>query len=185
MKENAGSNLSKNIRRAAMAIVAAGIVAAPAVYAKPKPKTVTSTPANVVAHVELAGSPADRMLLVKKDKKQYLLLGLDSSSRVAVFDVTQPAEPRTVDAPAEATGKSAVELKVVDDTLALFGSSGAETPASVEPKEIRDLSGVTAFVKDKAHGLIYVTNGEGLWIVKTKERAAADAAPDIVYDSAG
>ena len=184
MKENAGSNLSKNIRRAAMAIVAAGIVAAPAVYAKPKPKAVADSPENLVAHIDISSGPTTRMLLVKKGKKQYLLVGLDSSSRVAIFDVSDPEQPRTVDTAAGVAGKPAAELKVVDDTLALFGSSGAETPASAEPKEIRNLSGVTAFVKDKAHGLIYVTNGSGLWIVKTKDRAAADAAP-INYDSAG
>jgi hypothetical protein len=33
-------------------------------------------------------------------------------------------------------------------------------------------------MKDKARGLIYVANGEGLWIVKTKQKADADAITD-------
>jgi hypothetical protein len=185
MKVNAGNNLSTNLRRAAIAIVAIGIAAAPAVYAKPKPKATADSPANLVAHIDVSGGPTTRMLLVKKDKKQYLLLGLDSSSRVAIFDVSEPDQPRSVDTSAGVAGKPTAELTVLADTLALFGASEVESPASAEPKEIRNLSGVTAFVKDKAHGLIYVTNGGGLWIVKTKARAAADAAPVINYDSAG
>jgi hypothetical protein len=116
--------------------------------------------------------------LVKKNSKEYLLLGLDSTSGVALLDVSEPGQPRTIATTAGAAGASATELKIVTDTLTLFGTSGAEAGASSDPKEIRSLSGVTAFVKDKAHGLVYVTNGDGLWIVRTKQIADADAAPD-------
>ena len=176
------SKCSRGIQRAAIAIVLAGIAAAPAVQAKKSSQTTSGTPANVVAHVELSGGPANRMLLVKKNGKEYLLLGLDSSSHVAVLDVTQPSQPRTVETAAGAAGAPVTELKVIADTLTLFGTSDAESLASAGPKEIRSLSGVTAFVKDKAHGLIYVTNGDGLWILKTKERADDEAQS---YGSAG
>ena len=178
MKENANSRFSKVLCQAAIAIVAIGIAATPAVHAKPNSKRTAGNPANVVAHVELSGGPVTRMLLVKKDSKEYLLLGLDSSSQVAILDVSEPGQPRTVDTAAGAAGAPATELKVVADTLTLFGTSDAETAASSGPKEIRSLSVVTAFIEDKAHGLIYVTNGDGLWIVRTKQRADADAAPD-------
>jgi hypothetical protein len=118
------------------------------------------------------------MLLVKKNGKEYLLLGLDSSSHVAILDISEPSQPRTVDTVAGAAGAPATELRVIADTLTLFGTSDAESAPSAGPKEIRSLSGVTVFVKDKAHGLIYVTNGDGLWILKTKQKADADAAPD-------
>ena len=179
MRININSKCSPGIQRAAIAIVLAGIVAAPAVQAKASSQTTSGTPANVVAHVELSGGPANRMLLVKKNGKEYLLLGLDCSSHVAVLDVTQPSQPRTVETSAGAAGAPVTELKVIADTLTLFGTSDAE---SAGPKEIRSLSGVTAFVKDKARGLIYVTNGDGLWILKTKERAD-DEAPS--YASGG
>jgi len=57
MKESANSRLSKGIFRAAIALVAIGIAAAPSVQAKPHTKGVAGNPANVVAHVELSGSP--------------------------------------------------------------------------------------------------------------------------------
>jgi hypothetical protein len=69
-------------------------------------------------------------------------------------------------------------VKVVADTLAFFGTSDAGTASGSSPKEIRSLSGVTASLKDKARGLIYVTNGDGLWIVKTKQQVELDAALD-------
>jgi hypothetical protein len=168
MKENPNSKMSKGLCRAAIAIVAIGIAAAPTAHAKPKSKTAEGNPANVVAHVELSGGPVTRMLLVKKNGKEYLLLGLDSSARVAILDVSEPGQPRAIDTAAGAAGAPATEVKVLADTLTLFGTSDAETTAPSGPKEIRNLSGVTAFMKDKAHGLIYVTNVDGLWIVKTK-----------------
>ncbi len=182
MRININSKRSQGIRRAAIAIVVAGIATAPAVQAKASSKTTTGTPANVVAHVELSGGPTTRMLLVRKNGKEYLLLGLDHSSHVAVLDVSEPSQPRTVETVAGAAGAPATELKVIADTLTLFGTSDAESAASAGPKEIHSLSGVTAFVKDKAHGLIYVTNGDGLWILKTKERADDEAQ---FYGSAG
>jgi hypothetical protein len=183
MKQNENSKLSKGLCRAAVAIVAIGIAAAPAVHAKPNSKKTAGKAASVVAHVEVYGGPVTRMLLVKKDSKQYLLLGLDSSSGVALLDVSDPGQPRTIATTAGVAGAPATELKVVADTLTVFGTSEAETAATFDPKEIRSLSGVTAFIKDKAHGLIYVTNGDGLWIVKTKQGADAAAAPD--YDGGG
>jgi hypothetical protein len=178
MRRNVTSRCSEALRCAAIAIVATGIAATPSVYAEPNSKTTAGNPANMVAHVELSGGPATRMLLVKKNGREYLLLELDSSSHIAILDVSEPSQPRTMDTVAGASGAPATELKVVAETLALFGTPDAQSAASADPKEIRSLSGVTAYVKDKAHGLIYVTNGDGLWIVKTKQKADADAAPD-------
>jgi hypothetical protein len=176
MRKNVTGKCSEALRCAASAIVATGIAATPSVHAKPQSKTTAGNPANVVAHVELSGGPATRMLLVKKNGKEYLLLGLDSSSNVPILDVSEPSQPLTMDAVAGATGAPATELKVVAQTLRLFATSEAEWTASAGPKEIRSLSGVTAYAKDKAHGLIYVSNGDGLWILKTKQQADTDAA---------
>jgi hypothetical protein len=175
MTKNVKSKSSQGLRLAAIAIVAMGIAAVPAVHAKPNSKKAADNPANVVAHIELSGGPATRMLLVKKNSKEYLLLALESSSHVAVLDVHKPSHPRRVDTVAGATGAPATELKVVADTLMLFGTSAAESAASAGPKEIRSLSGVTAYVRDRPRGLLYVTNADGLWILKTKEQAANEA----------
>jgi len=178
MKENTLAEFSKGFQRTALAIVAIGIAAAPSVHAKSNSNKTAAQPENVVAHVDISGGPVTRMLLVKNKGKEYLLLGLNSSTGVALLDVTKPGEAHTIDIAAGAAGESATELKVVAGTLTLFGTSDAQSAASPEPREIRVLSGVTAFLKDKTHGLIYATNGDGLWIVKTPQRADADAQRD-------
>jgi hypothetical protein len=175
MEENANSKWSQCVRRAAIAIAAIGIAAAPAVHSKSNSKKTAATPANVVAHVGLSGGQVTQMWLVKKNRKEYLVLGLDSSPCVEIVDVSEPSQPRTVDTTAEGAGAPATELRIVADTLTLFGKSDAKAAASVEPKEIRSLSGVTSFVKDRVYGLIYVTNRDGLWILKTSQRADDDA----------
>ena len=177
MKENASSKLLKGLCRSAVAIVAIGIAAAPAIHAKPNSNKTSDKPANVVAHVQLSGGPVTRMLLVKKNGNEYLVLGLDSTN-VAILDVSEPGNPRTIDTAAKAGGAPSAEVKVVADTLTFFGTSDAGTASASSPKEIRSLSGVTASMKDKARGLIYVTNGDGLWIVKTKQQVELDAALD-------
>lgn len=178
MKERTRIRCSKGLHRAALAIVAIGIAAAPSVHAKSNSNKTAAQPENVIAHVDISGGPVTRMLLVKNKGKEYLLLGFNLSSGVALLDVTKPGEAHTIDMAAGAAGVSATELKVVADTLTLFGTSDAQSAASSEPKEIRVLPGVTVFIKDKTHGLIYATNGDGLWIVKTPQRADADAQRD-------
>jgi hypothetical protein len=78
MKGNVSGKLS-GFYWAAMTIAAIGIAAAgPALHATPKSDKAADKPANVVAHVQLSSGPVTRMLLVKKNGKEYLLLGLDS-----------------------------------------------------------------------------------------------------------
>ena len=178
MKENANSKTSKVLRQAAIVIVAIGMAVVPALQAKPNSNKTQDKPANVVAHVQLSGGPVMRMLLVKKSGKEYLLLGLGSSPNLAILDVSEPSQPRAIDTNSASTGTSSAEVKLVADTLTLFGTSDAGKTSSSSPKEIRSLSGVTASMIDKARGLIYVTNGDGLWILKTKQKADEDAVVD-------
>jgi hypothetical protein len=161
-----------------LAIGAIGIATAPAAQAAGNSSKNTDSPANVVSHVAVSGGNVTRMLLVKRNGKEYLALGLDSSAQVAMVDVSDPRRPLSVNSTVPAGGKPGTELNVLADNLSVFGKSDAATPASADPKELRNLSGVSAFVIDAAHGLIYATNGDGLWIVKTRRQANEDARPD-------
>jgi hypothetical protein len=186
MQENLISNSSQTFRRftakSALAIVlaisAVGISASPAARAAGNSSKNTESLANVVGHVTVTGGNVTHMMLVKRTGKEYLVLGLDSSAQVAMVDVSDPRRPLHLDSAAPAPGKPAIEVRVIADTLSVFGKSDAAIPASADPKEIRSLSGVTAFLIDNAHGLIYAANNDGLWIVKTKRQAAEDARPD-------
>ena len=185
---NSISNTSKNVRRfttktalaMTLAITAMGIAAtltAGAAQAGGNSSKNTDGPANLVGHATVTGN-VTRMLLVKRNGKEYLMLGIDSSAQVAMLDVSDPRRPQSLAAGAPAPGKPSTEINVVADTLTVFGESETATAASAEPKEIRSLNGVTAFLVDKAHGLIYAANNDGVWIVKTKRQAAEDAPAD-------
>jgi hypothetical protein len=186
MQETLISNASHNFRRIraktalamALAITAMGIAATPAAQAAGNSSKNTDVPANIVSHVTLTGGKFTRMLLVKRNGKEYLALGLDSSAQIAIVDVSDSRRPHALDSAAPAPGKPGTEINVLADNLSVFGKSDAATPASADPKELRTFSGVTAFVIDAAHGLIYATNNDGLWIVKTKRQAAEDARAD-------
>ena len=178
MKKNTNRRFSGVLSGAAIAMVAIGIAAAPAVHAKPNSDKMGDKPANVIAHVQLSGGPATRMLLVKKNGREFLVIGLDSPTSVAILDISDPNQPRTIDTTQGAAGAPSSEVKLVADTLTIFGGSDAGTASSSNSKEMRSFSGVTASMKDKARGLIYVTNGDGLWIVKTKQKADEDAVVD-------
>lgn len=183
MQELPNTNYSQAFRRfttktalaITLATAAAGVAASPAAQGAPNSNKNTDSPANVVAHVAVAGGNVTRMLLVKRNGKEYLVLGLDSSAQVAMLDVSDPRRPQNLDSSAPAAGKPATELNIVADTLSVFGKSDATTPTSADPKELRNISGVTAFLTDNAHGLIYAASNDGLWIVKTKRQAADEA----------
>jgi hypothetical protein len=180
------SNSSQTFRRfttktalaITLAITAMGIAASGVAQAAGNSSKNTDSPANLVGHVTITGGNVTRMMLVKRNGKEYLVLGLDSSAQVAMLDVSDPRRPQSLAPGASAPGKPSTEINVVADTLSVFGKSETATPASADPKEIRSLSGVTGFLVDYAHGLIYAANNDGLWIVKTKRQAAQDARPD-------
>src|SRR6202041_3420494 len=149
---NSISNSSQTFRRfttntalaITLAIAAMGIAAAPAAQAGGNSSKSTDAPANLLGHVTLTGGNVTHMLLVKRNGKEYLVLGLDSSAQVAMVDVSDPRRPQKLDSAAPAPGKPATEVNIVADTLSVFGKSDAATPAA-DLKELRNISGVTAF----------------------------------------
>jgi hypothetical protein len=48
------------------------------------------------------------------------------------------------------------------------------------PKVVRQFSGVTCLLKDSARSLIYLTNGEGLWVLR--ESPATDIELQKQYE---
>jgi hypothetical protein len=49
------------------------------------------------------------------------------------------------------------------------------TTDPANPQTIQTFSGVTSVVADNARGLIYLSNGDGLWVVQAKQPQKADA----------
>src|SRR6202050_1524418 len=175
----------KSVSRVAFAFLALGIAVAPSMFAEPKEKKTAVSNLGVVAHVQLDGGSATHMVLMQKNGKEYLYLGLASSTGVCVFDVTTPAAPRKLERFAGAGGAQAADFQLVGDTLAVSSRSGEATSGSPDSaprsvtilnmtdptnlQSIQTFAGVTSVVADNTRGLIYLSNGEGLWIVQAKQ----------------
>ncbi len=146
------------------------------------------TDVKVIAHLALSGTSVQQMFLQQEDRKRYLYLQQPSQQGFTVVDVTKPAKPKMVSHLPEAN------LTMVSSGLAIaenpnsgtgVGASratgsaegtrgGGSVPESVRvldvtdpahPRTIQTFSGVTSVLADDARGLIYVANGEGIWIL--------------------
>jgi len=179
------------VSRAAVMLFAIGIAAAPSMFAKPKTKKAVVSNVGVIAHLQLDGGTATRMLLMEKNGRDYLYVGGGSASGVCILDVTKPAAPRKIEKFAGAGSAQAADFQLVGDTLAVTSSTGEASASSSDvtgrsvtivntsdpanPQPIQTFSGVTSVVADNARGLIYLSNGEGLWVVQAKQQQKADA----------
>jgi hypothetical protein len=182
----------KSVSRAAVMLFAIGIAAAPSMFAKPKAKKAAESNLGVIAHLQLDGGTATRMFLMEKNGKDYLYIGGGSASGVCILDVTKPAAPRKIEEFAGAGSAQAADFQLVGDTLAVTSRGGEASASSSDvtgrsvtilnttdpanPQPIQTFSGVTSVVADNARGLIYLSNGEGLWVVQAKQPQKVDTS---------
>jgi len=145
--------------------------------------------AKIVGHVLLSGKSTRQMFLQQEGRKAYLYVRQASQQGYTVLDVTKPERPKLLNQVSQGN------LTILDSGLAISetpdtispshsvgdagrsqGSSGS--PESVRaldlsnpahPKTIRTFEGVTSFVRDDARNLIYVANGDGIWILSHRE----------------
>jgi hypothetical protein len=163
----------------AMALIALS----PGLRANTKPKP-TEVPAQVIAHLALATPPGNEMVLQKSNNKQYLYIQAASKQSYTIVNVTKPEFPSFVNPSAPAKDEPAGKLDIVGHDLGI-----AEVPATdaksvrssanvtetvrlldltdpEHPKVLQTFTGVTSILPDGNRGLIYLTNNEGLWILK-------------------
>lgn len=174
MRDTSVGTLCTMFCKLSATFLALGILFSPAAEAGGASKKPKAT--DVVAHTVIPGGPVTRMLLVKGGGKRFLLLGFSSPASVEVLDVTDSSQPQALDVRSGGSSTSAKYIELVAETLSAFGeaSAGSSGTTGAEPEEIQRFSGVKAFVVDKERQLIYVTNDEGLWIVKTKRKQRFD-----------
>jgi hypothetical protein len=102
MSKKATSRSSEVLRRAAIAIVATGAVAAPAAYCATRTNLIVVPPSNLP---ELARQPGDAMLLHDTiDGRTLLYIEQNHGAQLAIFDVSDPGRVKgegsvTVDGP--------------------------------------------------------------------------------------
>jgi hypothetical protein len=129
----------------------------------------------VLAQLPLPGSAVRQIFMQDEKGKQYLLL--QQNVHFTVVDVTDPKNPRIV----ERVGSEG-KLTDVGAGLAISVQSDqaqASPPTQTvrlvdlsDPKNahtVKTFTGVTSVYSDDGRKLIYITNNEGLWIVKHYE----------------
>jgi len=150
----------------------------------------TDVPATVIAHLPLPHATGSQMLLQKDDGKSYLYVQQASKQGFMIVDVTKPEFPNLLQRTAQERQATAGNLQMVspDVAIAEVPDSGkgvtlasSKHPSSTvrvldmsnprDPKTVEEFTGVTGVLPDGGHGLIYLTNDDGLWILRYHQRA--------------
>jgi hypothetical protein len=150
---------------------------------QPAPKP-TDLPATVIAHLRLPQATGSQMLLQKEDKKQYLYVQQVSKQGFMIVDVSRPETPTLLKHSAESNQATSGNLEMVSPDVAI-AEAPEKTPTTLtssshptetvrvldlsdphNPKTLETFNKVTSLLPDGGHGLIYLTNNEGLWILR-------------------
>lgn len=150
---------------------------------QPTPKP-TDVPATVIAHLPLPQATGSQMLLQKEKGKQYLYVQQAGKQGFMVVDVTKPDVPSLLKRTAESNQATAGNLEIVSPDVAI-AEAPEKTPTTLtsnshptetvrvldlsdprNPKTLETFNKVTSLLPDGGHGLIYLTNDDGLWILR-------------------
>jgi len=159
----------------------AGVLAGASEQPVPKP---TDVPATVIAHLPLPQATGNQMLLQRENEKHYLYVQQAGKQGFMVVDVTKPEKPSLLKRTAESNQSTAGNLQMVSPDVAI-AEAPEKTPATLtsnshptetvrvldlsdprNPKTLETFNKVTSILPDGGHGLIYLTNNEGLWILR-------------------
>ena len=150
---------------------------------QPAPKP-TDLPATVIAHLSLPQATGSQMLLQREDEKQYLYVQQATKQGFMIVDVSKPEKPSLLKRTAESNQSTAGNLEMVSPDVAI-AEAPERTPGTLtssnhptetvrvldlsdprNPKTLETFNKVTSILPDGSHGLIYLTNNEGLWILR-------------------
>jgi hypothetical protein len=160
---------------------------------QPTPRA-TDVPATVIAHLPLPHPTGSEMLLQKENAKQYLYVQQASKQGFMIIDVSQPEKPSLLKRSAESNQATTGNLQIVSPDVAI-AEAPEKTPATLtssshatetvrvldlsdprNPKTLETFNKVTSLLPDSRHGLIYLTNDEGLWILRYHRPAPLEPA---------
>jgi len=157
----------------------------------PKP---TDVPARVIAHLPLPQATGNQMLLQKENGKNYLYVQQAAKQGFMIVDVTKPDKPNLLRRTAEPNPATAGNLEMVSPDVAIVAApekkpstlTSSNHPTQTvrivdlsdphNPKTLQQFGGVTGLLPDGGHGLIYLTNNDGLWILRYNRPALLEPA---------
>jgi hypothetical protein len=185
----------ETLRRSIVLVFVETLLLASLVVAKDEPpKKPTDVPATVLAHLLLPQATGNQMLLQRENGKNYLYVQQASKQGFMVVDVTKPEKPNLLKRTAQPNQATAGNLEMVSPEVAI-AESPEKTPTTLSssnhptetirildladprnPKTLQEFNGVTSLLPDGGHGLIYLTNNEGLWILRYNRPALLEPA---------
>jgi hypothetical protein len=158
------------------------------------PKKPTDVPATVIAHLPLPQATGNQMFLQREEGKHYLYVQQASKQGYMVVDVSKPEKPNLLKRTAAPNPATAGDVKMVSPDVAI-AQAPEKTPATLtstnrptetvrildladprNPKVLQEFDGVTSLLPDGGHGLIYLTNNQGLWILRYNRPALLEPA---------
>jgi len=132
----------------------------------------------------LPQSTGNQMLLQKENSKQYLYVQQAAKQGFMIVDVTKPEQPSLLKRTAESNQATTGNLQIMSPDVAI-AEAPEKTPATLtssphptetvrvldlsdprNPKTLETFTKVTSLLPDGHHGLIYLTNNDGLWILR-------------------
>jgi hypothetical protein len=144
----------------------------------------TDVPATVIAHLPLPQAAGNEMMLQKEHGKQFLYVQQASKPGYMVVDVSHPDTPSLIKRAPGSNQATEGDLKMVTPDVAIAEapdknpdtlSSSKHATETVRvldlsdpknPKTLETFNKVTSTLADGRHGLLYVTNDDGLWILR-------------------
>lgn len=160
---------------------------------QPTPKP-TDVPATVIGHLPLPQATGSQMLLQKENSKQYLYVQQAAKQGFMIVDVSQPEKPSLLKRTAESNQATTGNMQIMSPDVAI-AEAPEKTPATLtssnhatetvrvldltdprNPKTLETFNKVTSLLPDSHHGLIYLTNDEGLWILRYNRPAPLEPA---------
>jgi hypothetical protein len=151
------------------------------------------TDPKVIAYLPVSGAPFRQMFLQRTGRKWYLYLQQTAQQGFTIVDVTKPTKPKVVSQEPQEnltmvnsgfaiTEKTDNSAAAVGASRAVEGGEAARGGGSVSesvrvldvsdpahPRTVQIFRGVTSVLPDDARGLIYVANGEGIFILSHQE----------------
>jgi len=176
---------SRRVLAIAIFSVAAVFALASGIHAntngKPKP---TEVPAKVIAHLALGSPAGNQMVLQRLGDKRYLYIQQASKQGYMIVEVTKPEFPSFVKAKAASNDSTAGNLEFMDGKMAISATPDNSSKTAIRsvpstetvrlldvsdpahPTTLQTFKNVSGMLAEGGRGIIYLTNDEGLWVLK-------------------
>jgi hypothetical protein len=138
----------------------------------------------VIAHLPLPQATGNQMVLQRENGKHYLYVQQAGKQGFMVVDVSNPEKPSLLKRTAQSNQSTSGNLEMLSPDVAI-AQAPEKTPTTLtssnhptetvrvldlsdprDPKTLETFNKVTSLLPDGGHGLIYLTNDDGLWILR-------------------